>query len=208
MGYKPTVEELKFVYKMILDGCTNREIFEEYARLLRNGQLMFPLRADDRFLKARRKELEAASEVLQEHVRRRVDPVIARRREQHFSHLADIARVFLDDGLDTVDCHTRATDSSTVTEYYIGDSRSSIVQVTKELLSYMLDANEEKVCLTHGERDIHVNFLPHLKAEYTDIEDRGFNRVTAESPYELIEILRVLAERGTFQGTCPVCRDW
>ena len=60
MGFKPTPEELRFVYKMILEGYNDKDILNEYCHLYEIVQLKFPLRSDERFIKERRKELAAA----------------------------------------------------------------------------------------------------------------------------------------------------
>jgi len=52
-------------------------------------------------------------------------------------------------------------------------------------------------------------FLPHLYAEWSEeLKNKGFYIVAEEQPYQLIETLRLLAERKTFKGTCPVCKDY
>jgi len=52
-------------------------------------------------------------------------------------------------------------------------------------------------------------FLPHLYAEWSDeLKNKGFYIIAEEQPYQLIETLRLLAERKTFKGTCPICKDW
>jgi hypothetical protein len=52
-------------------------------------------------------------------------------------------------------------------------------------------------------------FLPHLYAEWSDeLKNTGFNIVVEKQSYQLIETLRLLAERKTFNGICPMCKDW
>jgi len=52
-------------------------------------------------------------------------------------------------------------------------------------------------------------FLPHLYAEWSEeLKNKGFYIIAEEQPYQLIETLRLLAERKTFKGSCPVCKDW
>jgi hypothetical protein len=51
--------------------------------------------------------------------------------------------------------------------------------------------------------------MSHLEAEYVEIKTKELNKVVAENPYELIEILRILIQKRVFdKGTCPVCKEW
>ena len=52
------------------------------------------------------------------------------------------------------------------------------------------------------------HFMCHLEAEHTEMRSKELRKVFAETPYELIEILRVLESRRIFRGDCPVCKDW
>ena len=54
----------------------------------------------------------------------------------------------------------------------------------------------------------HKNFLPHLGAEMPIVNTKGIWDLIEEQPFELIKNLRILLERKTFKGTCPICKDW
>jgi hypothetical protein len=99
---RPTAEELKFVYQMILNGYEDSDILAEYGRLYGAGQLMFPYRTDKRFVRECRKELETALEVAQEHLKKQVNPTIVKHREEHLADLANIAKSLLTNGLESV----------------------------------------------------------------------------------------------------------
>jgi len=211
MGYMPTIEELQFVYEMILNGCTDREILEEYARLLSRGQLMFPMRPDKRFVKARRRELQAADAVLQDYVKRRVDPVISQRKEQHFSRLAEIANSLLSGRLkdiqeivDPADKDGSRPKYAVFTEYDV----DVLAEFSPRELIDQLGKNLDLTCEKFGKWDVMGLFIPHLKAENAELESKGILTIIRENPLELIETLRILSSRRTFKGTCPVCQDW
>ena len=45
--------------------------------------------------------------------------------------------------------------------------------------------------------------MAHFEAEYGD-----FYELLRQSPGKLVNAIRVLAQRKTFKGTCPVCEEW
>ena len=81
---KPTVEELRFVYDLILRGFDDESILAEYASQYENATLMHPYRTDKRFIRQCRRELDAAMAVAQSHIEKHLDPVNMKRREEHF----------------------------------------------------------------------------------------------------------------------------
>lgn len=204
---KPTPEELKFVYELILKGYSNREIMEEYTHLYEIGQLKFPLRGDQRFIKDRRKELEAASEVLQQHVKKKVDPIISKRREEHFDRIADVATLLLANDLDSVTENPTREDQFGIFKYTIWHGGSGL-GITHEQLSQLLDQNIESVSDQPNDAYDLDCLLSHLKDECPQIKSKGFGNFVKENPYKLIEALRIFIRRKTFKGTCPVCKDW
>ena len=204
---KPTPEELRFVYQMILNGYSDTYILNEYARLDDMGQLKFPHRVDDRFIKDRRKELQAASEVLEEHVKKKADPVISKRREEHFERLAKVADALLDNNLHKVVPNIEGGVGEP--QYLIEvDWISSGYPLEKSQLTTILHENIGKVYNLFEPMYFHKNFLPHLMAEIPMINIKGIWDFIEEQPYELIENLKILVERRTFKGTCPICEDW
>jgi len=193
---------------LILQGYDDADIIEEYSQLYVAGTLMYPYRTDKRFVRECRKELEVAAEVLKEHVKKQVDPIIIQRRKDHFDHLADIAQGLLSGNLDNVTAKsTKAGDQFDIFEYTIweGGARQGI---TRKQLSDMMDRNVELYYEQPNDTYDLDYFLHHLIAEYPEVESKGFNNFAKENPYELVDILRLLARRKTFKGTCPVCKDW
>ena len=82
-------------------------------------------------------------------------------------------------------------------------------ELTNEQLSVQLQQNIEFTVHEYTEWFFYKCFLPHLVSELPeDIRTKGFGDIVKEQPYQLIETLRLLAERKTFKGTCPTCKDW
>jgi len=139
------------------------------------------------------------------------DPTVAKRRAEHFDHLADIATAFLINEIDTVMPSINTVmpriirgDEYGRPKYTIGEQE---VEVSNFELSLSLQANIQSVLSQFSPWDL-TCLIYHLKAESPEIESKGFADVVRENPYELIDTLRVLAHRRTFKGTCPVCEDW
>jgi len=189
---KPTSEELRFIFDLFLKGNTDSDILAEYAHLYELGQLPFTYRTDKRFVKEKRKEFEAANEVLQEYVKKKADPVIAERRIGHFDHLAFITSVLLKDGLDD----------------YWANFYDEDEGLMKNRLSDQLNWNYWEAQDNLGYLEIDSYFMPHIIAEYPDIGAKGWKTAVKENPFAVIEILNILLRRKTFNGTCPICQDW
>jgi hypothetical protein len=207
---KPTAEELKFIYQMILNGYEDSDILAEYGRLYGLGQLMFPYRTDKRFIRECRKELETALEVAQEHLKKQVDPTIVKRREEHFADLVSIAKSLLANGLESVSCPGWTTNRSRQVKYVLPNQNaaSGYDEITREQLASHLNSNMAAITKDKDWFFRHC-FVPHLKSELPEeLNTDPFFKVVEEKPYELIETLRVLAAKGIFKGTCPVCKDW
>jgi hypothetical protein len=136
---------------------------------------------------------------------------VAKRRAEHFDHLANIVSAFLINeidtvmpSIDTVEPRIIRGDEYGRPKYTIGEQE---VEITILELSLSLRANIQSVLLQFSPWDL-TCLIYHLKAESPEIESKGFTDVVRENPYKLIDTLRVLAWRKTFKGTCPVCRDW
>ena len=158
-------------------------------------------------------EDEVASEdsLVQQPIQKGFDPIITRRRDEHFKQLADIAKSLLDNDLESVR-HGWSTNRVTGQVMYIltrGNKVGDYYDLTKEQLSCRL---KENIVLTEHKYTrpfFHSRFLPHLTSELPEeLKTEGFYDIVNGQPYQLIETLRLLAERKTFKGTCPVCKDW
>ncbi|MBA7633200.1 hypothetical protein ES703_40762 [subsurface metagenome] len=199
---RPTAEELKFVYGLILSGYADSDVLEEYDKLYKSGQLMWPFRTDKRFVRERRKELAAAEEILKEHLKKLVDPVIVQTKREHFERLAQIAQLLVQDGLDKIYAGKSA-------ETYDIDLEGYETEViTHNQLIGRLEANIDAAIQKHGHWLVWESFANHLKAESTKIESTDLYQFANDNPLELIALARLLYQRQTFKGTCPVCEGW
>jgi len=129
--------------------------------------------------------------------------IITKRLEEHFDHLANMVNILLANGLETI---TKNDPSVSAFPYTLWSGQAGIA-IPHELLSSYLQQNIDQLYLEYNDSDL-PDFMCHLEAEHTEIKSKGLRKVVAENPYELIDILRVLASRKTFKGTCPVCKDW
>ena len=203
-GQSPTTDELKFIYDLLAQGYSDADIIKEYEELRRQGKLgALQFRQDIRFIRQRRIEFETARIVLEGDIKKIVDPVVPKRREEHYEQLSEIASVLLSNGLDTL---TKNDSSVSAFPYTLwsGESGTGILQ---ELLSTYLLQNIEQLNLDSSDFDLR-NFICHLEAEYPEIRSKGFFNVVINNPYEIIEALRILSQKRLFKGICPVCKDW
>ncbi|MFC1995929.1 hypothetical protein ACFLVM_03560 [Chloroflexota bacterium] len=196
---RPTSEELEFVYGLILSGFDDKDILNEYLRLDKDATLTFPMRTDKRFVRERRKELSAVEAKCKEHLKA-VDPVIAKKRDEHFVYLAEIANLLLDGGLDRISNIQNAGQFEIIEEGY------TIRTLSRDQLIATLEENLVKTYQQYADWQVDGQLFAHIKAEYHSFSDvYGYiNR----NPIEVVDILRTLAQRKTFKGTCPVCEDW
>ncbi len=208
---EPSVEELEFIYSRV-DKRSDSEILDEMQ------DEDFPLRTKG-FIKRRRKEFAAAKKVLGALLEKEVDPIIAKKREEHFDRMANIAHELVT--VFTCLEDVRGIDGE---KYSVGEGEGKY-QLTGAELAVCLQENLDKVRhngpfvgtddLAHDHDawpDLDLEHLEcHLRAELAgnlDCGSKGLQLLAKENPYELIEALRVLWRRKTFKGKCDVCRDW
>jgi hypothetical protein len=87
-GQSPTSEELKFIYNLLRQGYSDADIIRQYRELKQKGKLgSLPERQDIRFIRQRRKEYEVARTVLEPHLQKLADPIIAKAREEHLNSI-------------------------------------------------------------------------------------------------------------------------
>lgn len=149
-----------------------------------------------------------------------VDTIIVKRKEKHFEDLAAIAKEVLLGEHNLIDTEKNPSFGKPLTgpiatkrrlvdknEYIIIYCGGSGLGVTREDLSSALreDMSSPETMYSGWEFSCLVS---HLEAENPDIKSKGFGSVVDTKPYELIETLRLLSQRGTFKGTCLVCQDW
>jgi hypothetical protein len=87
---KPTIEELRYIYDLILQGYDD-DILAEYASLYHASTLMFPYRTDKRFARERRKELSATQGLVKERMQA-TDPLIVEDKRKHLDKMRELMK--------------------------------------------------------------------------------------------------------------------
>ena len=213
---KPSPEELRFIYKLILKyGDDDKAILGEYAYLADMNRLKFPYRMDKRFVQERRREIRAAEEVLKQRIKR-IDPVISKLKEEHFKKLSGTARSIVE-GFARIRENPDSTDESNkyvleILHDEVGGSpdewpiESQILSV-KELNERFLDHLRIRIGLYFTQEQFGY-FTSHLEADYSLLKSKSIHEIANENSYELIRLITLLCHRGTFKGTCKVCESW
>jgi len=128
--------------------------------------------------------------------------------KEHNAKLASVADRLLDNDLKRV---MKWINSIGDIEYQLFDESEVhlLDRLTEDDLSGKFGQNIISAYHDYTEWFFKNCFLPHLFAEWPEeLENKGFYIIAEEQPYQLIETLRLLAERKTFKGTCPICKDW
>lgn len=187
---EPTIEELEFIYSH-LKKLSDEEVLEEMQ------DTEFPVRSKG-FIKRRRREFNTAKKVLETDLKKELDPIIIKRKEQHNDELAKIANSFLEGDLARIPYD--ATDKNQEYELDTGES------LTRKELIARLSNNVFRACDKYKRYRVMDLLAAHLESEYLSGNDL-FAFIEAR-PVEFVNIIRTLAARKTFKGTCPVCKEW
>jgi len=135
------------------------------------------------------------------------DPIITKRRAEHYEHLAAIASVIWSP---TLNCLPRDITASTNEpddfDYLVGDYDEPEYLTTQEL-NDMLQGNLEQAFQQYGIWELEC-FGEHLQETYLKAKAKSLSTAIKDDPYGLIQHLRILAQGKVFKGTCPVCKDW
>ncbi len=187
---EPTVEELEFIYER-LPKLSDQEILEEMQ------DEEFPLRSLG-FFKRRRREFNAAKKVLQIQLEKEIDPIVTKRKEEHFNYLAEIVSSIIPE---------KTTIIETVgSEYVVTVANGKQTKLTHEQLASSVKGFLEEAAKKYGHRDVYKYLLPHLEAEIAETEGKELDTFIKENPLKLYETLRFLADKRIFKGECPICR--
>ena len=194
-------------------GCSPDRVYEwlrageikHYERLTKQAIYRIPKKELAR-LKGE-EGLASKESVVQHAIRKEADPSIVIQRREHFVELASVAKSLLINGLEDVSYPGWSTNRSLLGEYLIPnkDAASGYDGITKEQLASHLNSNMAAIV---KDRDWFFRdcFVPHLKSELPEeLKTKLFYRIIEEQPYQLIEVLRILAAKKTFKGTCPAC---
>jgi len=186
-----TIEELQFIYGRSQEGLSDRDIVERPAFV----DIAYRHSSS---LKRRHREYEAAKKVLEELLKKNVDPVLARHRIRHWNDLANTA----------------------------GTIRSNIKKVRRasaELIGNILSGSisnpiifgfGHKESLDRADSLFAGCLLSHLREEFSEF--RGLsswdslrkgdidNLITEK----MLRTLDKLSHDKVFSGTCIICRSW
>jgi hypothetical protein len=111
----------------------------------------------------------------------------------HQEQLADIVDMLLVDIPDGIVCEENATND----------------ELSNTDIEGILEYNTESVCNKYSDWFFYSCFLIHVVNDFPKkYRASNFWEFFHEQPLQLIETLRLLAERKTFNGTCPMCKDW
>lgn len=147
------------------------------------------------------KEVEVPMQVQKE-----VNPLIMKNRGEHFEHLLGIVNLLLENEVDKVFGSPSMSDEPEADDYTIISEESDFEKIPRGYLVERIENNIEYICKTFSVWDFWDCFIPHLLADALGRWD--FERLYNDHTIEFINILRMLAQRKTFKGTCPVCKDW
>lgn len=141
------------------------------------------------------------------------------RRKEHHEKLSNVAYYLLANNLDKVHSGHVTTKSHTANsepiesrkfEYaVVGSIYDDFYQITEEEMSDQLEKNVQGAIHEYGYSFFYECFMKHLNHDLPeDIRTLGFHTVIKQHPYTLIEVLRDVAERKIFSGTCRICEGW
>jgi hypothetical protein len=211
---KVSPEELRFIYKLISDGYSDRDILGEYASLNDAGNLEFPLRNSEDFISDRRQEMEVAVQILKDGIQTMLQPLIAKQTEEHQTQLSEISAMLLANDLNTVEevsstgIYGLRKNGMFRYRYQIRDSHNRPIQLSRYQLFNMFRKNVETACQKYTQFVFYECYIPHLKNEIPEIEEEGFWPQVERQPYEVITAIKDLTKLKTLKGVCPLCNEF
>jgi len=113
--------------------------------------------------------------------------------KEHQEQLADIVDMLLDDIPDSI--------------VYENDDVAE--ELSKDDIVGILDYNSESVCSKYSTWFFYSSFCIHIANDFPkEYRARNYWGLLNEQPSQLIDILKMIKARKTFNGTCPICKDW
>jgi hypothetical protein len=211
---KVSPEELRFIYKMVIDGYNDADILHEYASLNEAGNLEFPLRTSELFISDRRQEMEVAVQILKDGIQTMLQPLIAKQKEEHQTQLAEISAMLLQNNLKTVEeCSSTGIyglrrNGMFRYRYQMKDHSNRTIQLSRYQLFNMFRKNVETACQRYTQFLFYECYIPHLKSEIPEIDEEGFWPQVERQPFEVISAIKDLTRLETLRGVCPLCNDF
>jgi len=127
-------------------------------------------------------------------------------RKKHFEHLLSMVNFLLGNDVGKVFGNPSEGDIPEVDDYTIISEASDFERIPHSRLVERIENNIEDICKTYSVYDFWDCFVPHLLDEVPSRQ--GFERLYNNHTIDFINTLRMLTQRKTFKGTCPVCEDW
>ncbi len=188
-----TPAELEFIYSR-LDRMSVPDILWEIQ------DTTFPPRSKG-FIKRCQTEFNVAKKVLETQLKKEIDPVIVKHKLEHFKSLGESLYCFVEeDSLDNVRIKHCADGTC---DYTLNNGNGAVLS-SKQYIAAVIGKAELAI---EGISAFDMKcLLTHLIAEYPDMKD--LEEWVANNPYEFMQRVITLLQRGTFIGTCPVCEKW
>jgi hypothetical protein len=130
----------------------------------------------------------------------------SRQKKEHFDELAEIAELLLEDGLDRIKTENDSS-SPHKDRYAIVTENNEPQEITRDELGYSLAGNMDVARTLYGP-ELWSGFERHMEAEIAEIKAKGLTGLASADPLQLVELLKMVAQRRAFQGSCPICKDW
>ena len=187
-------EDLRFIYKSILDGQSDSEILNMYIAHKGEGGSAVPSQTDIDFIKNKRKELEIVSEVLKESIEKIIKMSIPKQREGHFAQIKEVSNILLENNLNTVvEYPSRITDGygskyAGTTVYTIKDRSDIPVKLNRMELIEIFTKNVDKANMGE-EMVVEGGFWPEVE----------------KKPYKVIKAIEDISGGKGIKGNCPMC---
>ncbi|MFC1911710.1 hypothetical protein ACFLXG_00930 [Chloroflexota bacterium] len=124
---------------------------------------------------------------------------------EHHSQMTDIARLLLDHDVGKVITMEGESDEANYVYGVVNDT-DGYTEISNSQLVGRIEGNIDCVVMLYSHWHMWDCFAAHLEAEYPESKDfYGFLNTKTST---LINALKVMVERKTFKGTCPVCKEW
>ena len=175
---------------------------------------------DVRYLNEKSREFEACRRVLEIELKKQITPQITKAWEEHFNLMADIALSLIDNGLSSITIakpNKQGDNESLQPIKYQWGKWDEEESIDEETMKNILDDNMDAACIRYGSHKVKC-FLDHLWEEFPNekredpeapfLEREDTNLPSPGDPYKIIDWCRILSERKTFEGICPICKVW
>ncbi|MFC1872487.1 hypothetical protein ACFLYV_02060 [Chloroflexota bacterium] len=124
---------------------------------------------------------------------------------EHYSQLTEIARLILDNDVGKVITMEGGSEEANYVYGVINDS-DGYSEISNSQLVGRIEGNIDCVCIQYSHWHMWDCFAVHLEEEYPESKDfYGFLNTKTST---FINALKVMIEKKTFEGNCPVCKDW